>query len=126
MKESAEKKENNLLPIPANVTDSYEIIQGIGSKEMKVIGAAVAIGVAAGIISYIIWSVIVLSIAVIFVFSYMGYLLSVRNANNESLIDRLRYIKNYKKSQKLYLYEYVDEYYIENERVREYDDAKIE
>lgn len=117
-------KDAHKLPIPANVTDSYEVIPGIGSTELKMIGTAVAFGVAAGIISYVIWHVLVLSIIIVLIFPYVGYLFSVRNANNESLLDRLRYIRNYRKSQKLYLYEYKDEYYIENERTKGYESTE--
>ncbi len=105
-----EEKKPKDLKIPTQVSDRADIIQGIGKKELGIIGGAVVFL----IIFVIVFTNITGNVAV-GIFSAM-FLLAVvivtikRDTTNENLIDHTRNLIRYLRMQKIYEYRYYDIY----------------
>lgn len=94
------------LPIPVNVIDEADYVMGFGKKELLISIVAFLLSVVLAILIYLIRGDIIWAIG-----SGVGLLaitISVvrRDRFNESLIDKLRFVKMYIKDQKHFEYKY--------------------
>lgn len=107
MEEFEKKRGKKQLPIPANVSDRQEFFVGFGVEELKVVGAGVGIGFVIAILVYSITKEFVVPLFVVLIIAYGSYMLSYRNKYGENSIEKIKYFREFRKQQKLYLYEYV-------------------
>lgn len=108
--------EKNKLVIPVNVVNQNDFISGFGGKEMGISAVALVIGVIVAVVCYAVNEAILTGIALAAGIIGITILSVKRDRFNESLIDKIRFVRVYYKSQKKYEYEYYNIY----ERVREY------
>ena len=100
-----ERMENEKdLKIPENASDREDYIQGIGAKELYIIGVAFLLIVILVIILYVVTQSLPGAIfAGIFLIAFVIMLVK-RDSINENMIDKLRILFRYLKMQKRYEY----------------------
>lgn len=110
-------KEQQKLMIPAQTSDKDDYIQGIGKKEVMMIGIALMVA-----IFLILYGVITNRNLPVWVFSAF-FLVAVtvivvrRDSINESVIDKVRLMVTYQKSQKCYQYQQYDFYELKEDGI---------
>lgn len=107
MTQNEKKKE---LYIPLNVIESQDLISGIGRKEVSYIGAALLIGVILAVIIFSSSGNMVAAVMTAGILVSITVLMVRRDQFNESMVDKLRFIKIYMESQKRYEYRYFNIY----------------
>lgn len=99
---------NGNLKIPAPVSDRDDFIQGIGTKEVSIIIAAFfAVLILAFIISGITGNLIAAVCTAAF-FLGLTVITVKRDSINENLIDQVRILYRYWKTQKVFVYKHYD------------------
>lgn len=96
------------LKIPAPVSDRDDFIQGIGVKEVSIIGAAFFVVL---VLAVIIFGTTDNLLAAVFTAAFLlgcTVITVKRDSINENLIDQARILYRYWKMQKVYLYEQYD------------------
>lgn len=96
------------LKIPENTSDRNDYVQGIGKKELVIILSSFGIAIAMLIFALTTGGNMALwMFAAVFVVAFT--VISVRRDRiNESLIDKIRFMVQYQKSQKIYFYHKYD------------------
>ena len=98
------KVENVTLKVPENTSDRNDYVQGIGKKELAAIVCSLGIAIAVLIFALIAGANMVIWMFVV-VFGIAFTVVAVRRDNtNESMIDKIRFMIQYQKSQKRYIY----------------------
>lgn len=110
------------LYIPTNVPDNNDIISGFGIKEIIIAGIGTAASVVFAVLVYIISSDIVASVLLPFAAIAILIVFIRRDQCSESIIDKLKFVWYYMKSQKRYGYQYYD--YIEENLRKQNDSSK--
>lgn len=100
--------EKNDLYIPTNVSDSNDIISGFGMKELAITGAGAGFALMLAIILYSSSKNIVTAVLLPFTVIAVIIVCVRRDKYSESVIDKLRFIWIYYRSQKRYKYQYYD------------------
>lgn len=98
------------LYIPLNVVETQDLISGIGGKEIGFIGASLVVGIILAIIIFSSSGNMVTAVMTGGILVSVTVLLVKRDRFNESMIDKLRFIREYAKSQKRYPYNYTNIY----------------
>lgn len=104
MKEESENEKKKLM-IPSPTSDRDDYIQGIGKKEVGIIVAAIIIGIFVIAIGAISGNVVVFTFIAFFSIAVVIMVVR-RDAINETIIDKVKNLIRYGKSQKIYMYEY--------------------
>lgn len=102
-----ENKKVSKLPIPANVTDRQEIFPGFGVDELKVVGIGAGVGVILAMVVALVTKELIAPLFAFIVPCYIAYMLSFRDKYGENLLEKFKYLLEFRKQQKLYYYEYV-------------------
>lgn len=111
MEEKKNSERKKPLYIPQNALDNDDIISGIGRKEIRIIALIAAIGMIMVIYVFIYHKdYLVLAMAVLFLTITMTIALIHRNRYDESFIDYIKQLWNYRKMQKRYEYRYYNIY----------------
>lgn len=96
------------LSIPANASDRNDFIQGIGKKEASIIGIAILVAVVMISIAFLTGTNTMLWLFIA-IFEVVVVVLAIkRDITNESLVDKIKFIIRYQKSQKKYEYKKAD------------------
>ena len=98
--------ENSNLYIPSNIRKRYELVDGIGTPEVRTIAVTATIGLVIGIILYILQRqmfMLLLPPAMGFLFSYV---FARKDRYNQSTLDKLQLLKKFQNEQKRYYYKY--------------------
>lgn len=111
-----EKRRKKKLPIPANVSDRQEFFVGFGMEELKIVGIGTGIGVVIALLVYCITKEFIVPFFVLLVIDYCAYMVSYRNKYGENMIEKIKYFNEFRKQQKIYLYEYIPLVKYEEER----------
>lgn len=101
------------LKVPENTSDRNDYVQGIGKKELVIILSSFGIAVTMLIFALTTGGNMALwMFAAVFVVAFT--VISVRRDRiNESLIDKIRFMVQYQKSQKIYFYRKYDVFQLE-------------
>ncbi len=102
------EKGDKPLIIPENCPPVDYLIIGFTPMDAGIIAVCGVIGAAIGIAIYVKNGNSILGVAVVFLFIVASVTILRRDRNTENLIDKLRIIREYKKIQKIYMYEYVN------------------
>lgn len=103
-------EEKNDLYIPIGLKDRYELWNGFGKEELV---KSLIINLVLGIINIILYIINrnIPSSIVFFMVSVAGAIMMLtKDTTNLSVVDQLQNMIGFSKSQKQYLYEYLDEY----------------
>lgn len=95
----------NKFYIPKNVSTRFEIVKGIGIKELIHTGIATVIGIIIAILINGITNNFLLSMGIIAVFGGGTFVLNIKDNSNQSVISMIRAIIRYYSIQKYYRYE---------------------
>ena len=98
--------EQKELYFPVNVIDRNDFISGFGGKEMIITLIALATAVATIVICFLSTGNMFLSIFAGIVIIAVTIFLIRRDKYDESVIDKVRYIIRYARSQKKFVYDY--------------------
>lgn len=107
---------NKPLYISSNVLERKDIVEGFGGTEIGIIGAAL------GIISIFFFVILISTGNVIFPFLMSVFLLTAtimiirKDQFNENIIDKIRFVVLFSKTQKRYQFHYTDCLYGEMEQ----------
>lgn len=110
------------LYIPTNVPDNNDFVSGFGIKEISIIGIGTASSVAFAVFIYMLTKDIVASVLLPFAAIAILIVFIRRDQCSESIIDKLKFVWYYIKSQKRYGYQYYD--YIEENLRKQNDSSK--
>lgn len=113
-----EKKEDEKLTIPENCPPVDYLIIGITKIDAAYIGLAMTVGLVAGLLVASSSGNNLIGIAVFFLIVVLTIAVLFRNAQTENLIDKIRVLIEYQRSQKKYTYEYVNVW----EQIKEHGD----
>lgn len=97
--------------IPKNVSTRFELIKGIGIKELIYTGIATIIGVIIAMICYQITNNYLLSASFVAIFGGGTFVLNIKDNNNQSVVDLVRNIIRFYSIQKFYKYAIKEENY---------------
>lgn len=92
------------LEIPTNASDRNDYIQGIGKKEVLIIGIALVIGIMIAIFGYLTTENPMISMGTAIFILVIVIAFVIRDQNNESFVDKMRFMLRYYKMQKQYFY----------------------
>lgn len=101
-----EKRRKKKLPIPANVSDRQEFFVGFGLEELKIVGIGIGIGIVIAILVYSVTKEFIAPFFTLLLIVYGSYIISYRNKYGENMIEKIKYFKEFRNQQKIYLYEY--------------------
>lgn len=102
-KQSKKKK----LQIPANVSDRQEFFVGFGMEELKVVGVGAIIGGILAVLIYLLIREFIVPFFIWLIAIYISFAFSFRNKYGENAIEKIKYFFEYRRHQKIYLYQYV-------------------
>lgn len=102
------EKGDKPLIIPENCPPVDYLIIGFTPMDAGIIAACGLIGAILGIAIYVRNGNSILGVAVLFLIVLASITILRRDRNTENLIDKMRIIREYKKVQKIYMYEYVN------------------
>lgn len=102
--------EQKELYFPANVIDRNDFISGFGGKELMATLIAFGTAIAAIVICFLSTGNMFLSVFVGIVIVAVTIILVRRDKFDESVIDKVRYIILYYRSQKRFVYDYYNIY----------------
>lgn len=91
--------------IPKNVSTRFEIVKGVGIKEIIYTGIATIIGILLGIILNKFFDNFLISAGTVAVFGGGTFVLNMKDNNNQSVISMIRAIIRFYSIQKFYKYE---------------------
>lgn len=111
-----EKNKDKPLIIPENCPPVDYFIMGFTKLDSGIITLSGIIGAFIGITIYARNGNSILGVAVLFLFVVAAITILRRDANTENLIDKIRIVREYKRVQKIYLYEYVNIWEIERKK----------
>ena len=114
------KREDEKLTIPENCPPVDYLIIGITKIDAAYIGLAATVGIIAGLLVASSSGNNLIGIAVFFVIVSLTIAVLFRNAQTENLIDKIRVLIEYQRSQKKYTYKYVNVW----ERTKEHGDER--
>jgi len=98
------EEERSKFYIPKNVSTRFEIIKGIGIKELIHTGIATIIGIIIAIIINGITNNFLLSMGIIAVIGGGTFVLNIKDNNNQSVISMIKSIIRFYSIQKYYKY----------------------
>lgn len=98
----------NKFYIPKNVSTRFEIIKGIGIKELIQTGIATVIGIIIAIIVNGITNNFLLAMGLVAVFGGGTFVLNIKDNNNQSVISMIRAIIRFYSIQKYYKHRVID------------------
>lgn len=107
-KDMEENYNNNKFYIPKNVSTRFEIVKGIGIKELIETGIATIIGIVIAIIVNGITGNFLLSMGIVAVFGGGTFVLNIKDNNNQSVISMIKAIIRFYSIQKYYKYKIKD------------------
>lgn len=97
--------------IPKNVSTRFELIKGIGIKELIYTGIAAMIGVFIAIVLNKITNNYLLSVSAVAVLGGGTFVVNIKDNNNQSVVDLVKSIIKFYSSQKFYKYTVKEETY---------------
>lgn len=98
------------LYIPVNVPDADDYISGIGKIELTIIMSVLAIGLLITVpLGFLTGNTIICS-AICFFIVFITILIVKRDTHNENIIKKIRVVFKYLKTEKKYIYSYVNIY----------------
>ena len=95
----------NKFYIPKNVSTRFEIVKGIGIKELIHTGIATVIGIVVAIIVNGITNNFLLSMGIVAIFGGGTFVVNIKDNNCQSVISMIRAIIRFYSIQKYYKYE---------------------
>lgn len=98
------------LYFPVNVIDRNDFITGFGPKELLITVISFSVSVVVIIISYFLVRNVFLSLFIGIMILAVTIILIRRDRFDESVIDKVRYIVQYYRSQKKFIYDYYNIY----------------
>ena len=110
------EKEKKGLYIPVYVPDRQEVVSGYRTQDLMVIGIVSAIAVIVLLIAVMAGSTAIIGYLAVGVVAVGATVIIVRQDRaGENLIDQIKVVWKYRKSQKRYIYHFKDEYMSEEE-----------
>jgi Flp pilus assembly protein TadB len=108
-----ERKEEKKKPlyISTNILERKDIVEGFGKKEIGYLLVALTISIILFFILYAFTSDILLPFIAVIMILTVAAMVVRKDQYNESMIDKLKFILNFSKSQKKYYYQYIDVLY---------------
>lgn len=103
-----ENEKENVLYIPVQVTAEQQIFTGFGKSQLIYTSIGLVIGCIMGIIAYLSCDEFMVFALFMFGIPAIVFVCVVKDGHNESFIDKLKYIYMYYKSQKKYVYQYLN------------------
>ncbi|MBQ3409600.1 MAG: PrgI family protein [Clostridia bacterium] len=91
--------------IPKNVSTRFEIIKGVGIRELIYTGIAIIIGIVIGMILNKMNANFLISMSCVAVLGGGTFVLNMKDNNNQSVISMIRAIVRFYSIQKFYKYE---------------------
>lgn len=95
--------------IPKNVSTRFEIVKGIGIRELVYTGISTVLGVIIAIILNSFNTNFLVSTGVVAIFGGGTFVLNIKDNNNQSVISIIKFIMRFYSIQKYYKYEKKDE-----------------
>ena len=107
------EEDNNLTQfyIPKNVSTRFELMKGIGIKEIIYTGIATIVGVILAIILYQITQNYFISAGIVATFSGGTFIVNMKDNNNQSILDIIKNVIRFSTMQKFYKYVVKEEGY---------------
>lgn len=103
-------EEREKLPIPVNVVEQEDFISGFGNKEILITALVFVIGVILGGIIFVGTGNMIIAIGLASVLLAATILIIKRDRFDESMIDKVRFVRIYINAQKQYMYSYYNIY----------------
>lgn len=103
----ASKKE---LYIPVNVPEREDFISGFGGKELTITGISLLIGIIVAAVIFVQTDAAFYAVGATGIIVALTIVLVRRDQFDESIIDKLRFVRLYHKAQKQFNYEYFNLY----------------
>lgn len=100
----------NTLYIPLHVNNESEYLTGFGKRELKFVLTAVVIGIFLGFLWFGVNAQILSIVFPPAAFGGVVFALVIKDRTNESVIDKLKFMRNFGKTQKSYEYIYFNIY----------------
>lgn len=97
--------------IPKNVSTRFELIKGIGIKELVYTGIAAIIGVFIAIFMYNITNNYLLSASAVAILGGGTFITNIKDNNNQSVVDLVKSIIRFYSTQKFYKYTVKEDIY---------------
>lgn len=95
--------------IPKNVSTRFEIIKGVGIREIIYTGVATIIGIILGILLNKVFDNFLVSAGVVAIFGGATFVLNMKDNNNQSVISIIKSIMRFYSIQKFYKYDKKDD-----------------
>ena len=111
-----EEKEKKPLLIPENCPPVDYLIIGFTKMDAGMVALCGAVGAVLGIMIYAYNGNSIIAVAILFLFVMVAITVFRRNQYTENLFDKIRIIREYKKSQKIFEYEYVNIWEMERKK----------
>ena len=106
-----ESKTGTGLYIPANIRTRIEFFEGYGAVELT---ATVIAALISGSFSFILHTLtenLVLSVLCVLITIAASVMLQIKDASNQSVIDQMKYVLRFYRTQRLYPYYFTREYF---------------
>lgn len=107
---------NKELYIPVNVPESEDFISGFGAKELSITAITFFISIVAAIVTYVTTESVFKAVFIAAVLLSVVIIAIKRDKYDESIIDKIKLVIKYKKSQKKYVYDFYNIYESEEDR----------
>lgn len=105
-----EMQEKRRLYIPVNIKKRKEIVDGIGKRELVQIGSLTVSGAGIGLALFMAVENVALLVGVPGVSLVAGILFLRKDNTNQNIVDKIRHMMSFNKSQKRYCYKYSNIY----------------
>lgn len=97
--------------IPKNVSTRFEIVKGIGIREIIYVAIAIGIGVLIGYIVNLLTHHFVLALSIVVLLGGGTYIFNIRDNNNQSVVSYVKDIVRFSSAQKFYPYRVKEDNY---------------
>lgn len=98
------------LYIPVNVPEREDFISGFGAKELTITGVSLFFGVIVAVIVFFRTESAFYAVGAAGIIVAITIVLVRRDLYDESIIDKLRFVRIYHRAQKQFIYEYFNFY----------------
>lgn len=119
-----DRRKSKPLYIPVNVPDADDFIAGIGKFELTIIMSVLAVALLVTVpLGYATGNTFMFSV-ICFLVVFAVILIVRRDSHNENIIKKIKVVLDYIKSQKKYIYSYVNIYETIPDNTEEYYDEE--
>lgn len=106
---------NKELYIPVNVPESEDFISGFGNKELAITTITFFVAIVLAIITYVSTDSVFKAVFIAAVLLAVVIIAIKRDKYDESIIDKIKLVNKYRKSQKKFVYEFYNIYEVEED-----------